>query len=157
MLKNGFVEYAMSRGQLRGCMFAVWSGSSIFNEPHEKTYLTYVPNEESNQSVLLAAKMRPGKILIRLRECAGWSEFSLGTQFKPGTINRIIDWLSDKFHKNDYRYRFANTRLFDFFVYHIYLLYSDASTPYHTLSKIWTSTIYYPMLCLKIGRWVATA
>ena len=34
--------------------------------------------------------------------------------FKVGTINRIIDWLIDNFHKNDYRYRFANNRSFDF-------------------------------------------
>ena len=33
----------------------------------------------------------------------------------------------------------------------IYPKYSDTSTPYHTCSKIWTSTIYYPMLCLKIA------
>ena len=33
--------------------------------------------------------------------------------------------------------------------------YSTTSTPYHTCYKIWTSTIYYPMMCLKIVRWVA--
>ena len=33
--------------------------------------------------------------------------------------------------------------------------YSDTSTPYHTCSKNWTSTIYYQMLCLKIAGWVA--
>ena len=27
----------------------------------------------------------------------------------------------------------------------------------HTCFKIWTSTIYYPMLCLKIARWVANS
>ena len=37
------------------------------------------------------------------------------------------------------------------------ILYSDTSTPYHICSKIWTSTIYYPMLCLKIAGWVANS
>ena len=37
--------------------------------------------------------------------------------------------------------------------YHIYPKYSDTSTPYHTCSKIWTSTIYYQMLCLNIPGW----
>ena len=39
-----------------------------------------------------------------------------GSQFKGGTINRIIDLLIDKFHQNDYHYRFANNRSFDFCV-----------------------------------------
>ena len=34
-------------------------------------------------------------------------------------------------------------------IHHIYPKYSDTSTAYHTCSKILTSTIYYPMLCLK--------
>ena len=33
------------------------------------------------------------------------------------------------------------------YVYRIYPKYSNTSTPYHTCSNIWTSTIYYPMLC----------
>ena len=41
--------------------------------------------------------------------------------------------------------------------YHIYPKYSDTSTPYHICSKIWTSTIHYPMLCLKIAGWVANS
>ena len=40
-------------------------------------------------------------------------------------------------------------------VYCIYPKYSDTSAPYHTCSEIWTSTIYYPMLCLKITGWMA--
>ena len=35
--------------------------------------------------------------------------------------------------------------------YRIYPKYSDTSTPYHICSKILTSTIHYPMLCLKIA------
>ena len=31
---------------------------------------------------------------------------------------------------------------------------SIRTPPHHTCSKIWTSTIYYPMLCLKIAEWV---
>ena len=34
--------------------------------------------------------------------------------FKAGTINRIVDKLTDKFHRNDNRYRFANNRSFYF-------------------------------------------
>ena len=41
--------------------------------------------------------------------------------------------------------------------YRIYPKYSDTSTPYHVCSKIWTSTIHYPMLCLKIAGWVANS
>ena len=36
----------------------------------------------------------------------------------------------------------------------IYPKYSDTWNPYHTCSKISTSTIYYPLLCQKIARWV---
>ena len=35
---------------------------------------------------------------------------------KAGIINWINDKLIDKFHKNDYRYRFAKNRSFDFCV-----------------------------------------
>ena len=35
--------------------------------------------------------------------------------------------------------------------YRIYPKYSVTSTPYHICSKIGTSTIHYPMLCLKIA------
>ena len=35
----------------------------------------------------------------------------------------------------------------------IYPKNSDTSTSYHTCSKILTSTIYYPMLCLKTAEW----
>ena len=41
--------------------------------------------------------------------------------------------------------------------YRIYPKYSDTSTPYHICSKIWTSTIHYPVLCLKIAGWVANS
>ena len=41
--------------------------------------------------------------------------------------------------------------------YRIYPKYSDTSTPHHICSKIWTSTIHYPMLCLKIAGWVANS
>ena len=43
------------------------------------------------------------------------------------------------------------------FMYHIDPKYSDTSTPYHICTKIWTSTIHYPMLCLKIAGWVANS
>ena len=41
--------------------------------------------------------------------------------------------------------------------YRIYPKYSVTSTPYHICSKIWTSTIHYPMLCLKNAGWVANS
>ena len=41
--------------------------------------------------------------------------------------------------------------------FHIYPKYLDTSSPYHTCSKIWTSTIYYLMLCLKIAGCVASS
>ena len=44
-----------------------------------------------------------------------------------------------------------------FQIYCIYPKYSDISTPYHICSKIWTSTIHNPMLCLKIAGWVANS
>ena len=42
-------------------------------------------------------------------------------------------------------------------IYRIYPKYSDTSTPYHICSKIWTSTIHYPMLCLNMAGWVANS
>ena len=42
-------------------------------------------------------------------------------------------------------------------LYRFYPKYSDTSTPYHICSKIWTSTIHYPMLCLKTAGWVANS
>ena len=35
-------------------------------------------------------------------------------------------------------------------IYRINPKYSDTTTPNYTCSRIWTSTIYYPMLCLKL-------
>ena len=32
-----------------------------------------------------------------------------------------------------------------------------ASPPYHTCSKMWTSTIYSPMLCINIAGWVVNS
>ena len=42
-------------------------------------------------------------------------------------------------------------------IHRIYPKYSDTSTLYHICSKIWTSTIHYPMLCLKIAGWVSNS
>ena len=86
----------------------VWLGGT-WNEPQcEKTYLlTCAPNEDSDQparprSLIRVfvvrmkktlhpwlSKMCPVKILIRLRECAGWSESSLGAQCH---IQRYVFW-----------------------------------------------------------------
>ena len=37
----------------------------------------------------------------------------------------------------------VGTHGIDLFRYHIYPKYTDILTPYHTCSKIWTSTVYY--------------
>ena len=49
---------------------------------------------------------------------------------KAGTINRIIDQLIDKkYHKNDYHYRFANNRSFDFCVCYFTVFTLSIQTP----------------------------
>ena len=45
----------------------------------------------------------------------------------------------------------SNSKTLTIREYRIYPKYSDTSTPYHICSKIRTSTIHYPMLCLKIA------
>ena len=40
------------------------------------------------------------------------------------------------------------------FIYRIYPEYSDNSTPYHTCTKFWTSTIYYPNVVSK-NCWIS--
>ena len=61
---------------------------------------------------------------------------------KAGTINRRIDSLTDKFHKNDYRYRFANNRSFNFCVSYFTVFTLSTQTP-HLL----------PILNLKLNRY----
>ena len=59
-----------------------------------------------------------------LRTCTKWADSDhpahaqtiIRAFAKAGTINWIIDKLIDKFHKNDYHYKFANNRSFDFCV-----------------------------------------
>ena len=48
---------------------------------------------------------------------------------KAGTIYRIINWLIDKFHKSDYRYWFANNRLFDLCVCNFTVFTLSIQTP----------------------------
>ena len=73
--------------------------------------------------------------------------------------NRTCTRLSpsyEKFLNHDLDLKgFIPGKLWDY--YRIYPKYSDTSTPYHTCSKIWTSTIHYPMLCLNIAGWVANS
>ena len=83
-----------------------WICLQLYVSQREKTYLlTYTHNEDSNQPVhpqclirifvvhmkklcnIDHPKMRPVKILIRLCECAGWSESSLGAH-----VRRYIFW-----------------------------------------------------------------
>ena len=82
--------------------------------------------------------MRTVKIPIRLRECVNpyW-----GAHVCPKICCTCSDAAADSTSCN----------------YRIYPKYSDTSTPYHICSKIWTSTIHYPMLCLKIAGWVANS
>ena len=42
-------------------------------------------------------------------------------------------------------------------LYRIYPKYSDTSSKPYFCSKNWTSTMYYPMLCLNISGWVANS
>ena len=53
----------------------------------------------------------------------------MGIATKAGTINWIIDSLIDTFHKNDYPYRFANNRSFDFCVCYIIVFTLSIQTP----------------------------
>ena len=52
---------------------------------------------------------------------------------------------------------FEHTALILLMKYRIYPKYLDTSTPYHTCSEIWTRTIYYPTLCVKIAEWGANS
>ena len=80
--------------------------------------------------------MRTKKTLIRLCVCTG--------EFIGCTYQKV---------------RFLALRLIVFlaYIHRIYPKYSDTSTPYHICSKIWTSTIHYPMLCQKIAGWMANS
>ena len=69
----------------------------------------------------------------------------------PGCSNNSLIVVSISFHKK------LGLHLAHNKCYRIYPKYSDTSTPYHIRSKIWTSTIHYPMLCLKIAGWVANS
>ena len=73
--------------------------------------------------------------LIRLHGCIGCSGSLLGV---PQKIHFPMLWPL-------------------FFFATIYTLSIRTPTAYHTCSKIWTSTIYYPMFCLKIAGWVANS
>ena len=53
--------------------------------------------------------------------------------------------------------RFSRTRVNSLFNCCIYPKYLGSSTSYHICSKIWTCTIYYLKLCLKIAGWVANS
>ena len=55
---------------------------------------------------------------------------------KAGTINWIIDYLIDKFHKNDYHCRFANNRSFNLCGCYFTIFTLSIQTPHHTSSKI---------------------
>ena len=48
---------------------------------------------------------------------------------KAGTINRIIDWLIDKFHKNNYHYRFASNLSFNFCLSYFTVFTLSIQTP----------------------------
>ena len=69
-------------------------------------------------------------------------------------VNRQYSIALDKWgYQTDIFFLFHHENIY--YRYCIYPKYLDTSTPYHTCFKIWTSTIYYLMLCLKIAEWVA--
>ena len=51
-------------------------------------------------------------------------------------LAQLINKLIDKFHKNDYHYRFADNRSFDFCVCYFTVFTLSIQTPHDTLSKI---------------------
>ena len=126
-------------------MLQVW-WLGICESKCQKRYLqTCTPSKDSNQpaqphqnlhwAYLIAsvAKFLCGQWQnIRQCRCTGWFESSLGAHVR--SLRYII-----------YKH------------YCIYPKYSDTTTPYHICSKIWTSTIHYPMLCLKTAGWVANS
>ena len=71
---------------------------------------------------------------------------------KEKEINLL--WKLQRIKPNFYFFFFF---FFFFCICRFYHKYSDTPTPYHICSKIWTSTIHYPMLCLKIAGWVANS
>ena len=75
-----------------------------------------------------SSKMRPMKILIRLRECAVWSESSLGAH-----VRRYVFWCSGKYYK-DRSYRksiIQQMSIWDKKLYYAYsiITYSTAYAP----------------------------
>ena len=79
----------------------------------------------------------------------------LKSQADDKADNNSCDWQFKGSWTNAHMY----ISVLDFILnkYRIYPKYSDTSAPYHICSKIWTGTIHYPMLCLKIAGWVANS
>ena len=74
------------------------------------------------------------------------------------STHSMLLWRTEKKnHPKNYYQILLNNKSSEFTSYRIYPKYSDTSTPYHTCSKIWISTIYYPILCLQIVGWVANS
>ena len=53
----------------------------------------------------------------------------IGMSGKADTINQIINYLINKFQKNDYHYRFANNQYYDFFVCYFTIFTLSIQTP----------------------------
>ena len=74
--------------------------------------------------------LRPGKILITLCECAGWSEFSLGSH-----VRRYVFW-----HCSSYsivKTKTIGSTLFGQTKKDVFFKYSETITPYYVCSELW--------------------
>ena len=85
--------------------------------------------------IRIRLRIYPVKIQIRLRKCAIWSESSLGT---PGI--KYVFWSYSPYSHLALEYPDK---------YHIYPKYRDTLSTYHTCPKIWNSSFYYLLMCLK--------
>ena len=103
----------------------------------------HCPHEETLHPWL--SKMRPVKILIRLRECAGWSEFLLGRHIRMYFFWRWGSAYSyeenDPVHDETYKKTCVNTE------------YLDQSAHPHSLHRVFTE-----IMCLLqppgYRRWI---
>ena len=89
-------------------------------------------------NVCFSGKIRKISILSRWKKCLIWS-------YEETVSKYNVPFFHGTYTQEPITY------------YRIYPKYLDTSTSYCKCSKIWTSTIHYPMLCLKIAGWVANS
>ena len=128
-----------------------WSYSSVF--------LTFPVHWKTNvQLSLLIATVWSGPLLVSNILCWQYPVIlyaCIEVPVRLAGVHRLIWALSA------YKPLFSCWLRFKYFfyvyVYHIYRKYSHTTTPCHTCSKIWTSTIYYLILCIINAGWVANS